>query len=64
VAQPYFPLVAYSKIRPEQIQEVQKVLLALPSTQSGQEILQRIGVNEFDISAEAKMRALPKWLGQ
>lgn len=64
VTQPYFPLVAYSKVRPEQIQEVQKVLLSLPSTPAGQEILKRIGVNEFDISAEAKMRELPKWLGQ
>jgi phosphonate transport system substrate-binding protein len=64
VTQPYFPLVAYSKVRPDQIQEVQKVLLALSSTPAGQEILKRIGVNEFDISAEAKMRELPKWLGQ
>lgn len=64
VPQPYFPLVAYSKVKPEQIQEVQKVLLSLSSTSAGQEILKRIGVNEFDISAEAKMRELPKWLGQ
>lgn len=64
VTQPYFPLVAYSKVKPEQIQEVQKVLLSLSSTPAGQEILKRIGVNAFDISAEAKMRELPKWLGQ
>ncbi|MDO8457572.1 MAG: PhnD/SsuA/transferrin family substrate-binding protein [Burkholderiaceae bacterium] len=64
VTQPYFPLVAYSKVRPDQIQEVQKVLLSLPSTPAGQEILKRIGVNEFDTGAEAKMRELPKWLGQ
>lgn len=64
VTQPYFPLVAYSKVRPEQIQEVQKVLLSLPSTPAGQEILKRIGVNEFDTGAEAKMRELPKWLDQ
>lgn len=64
VTQPYFPLVAYSKVRPDQIQEVQKVLLSLPSTPVGQDILKRIGVNEFDINAEAKMRELPKWLGQ
>jgi ABC-type phosphate/phosphonate transport system substrate-binding protein len=64
VSQPYFPLVAYNKIKPEQIQEVQKVLLSLPSTPAGQEILKRIGVNAFDVSAEAKMRELPKWLGQ
>lgn len=64
VTQPYFPLVAYGKVRPDQIQEVQKVLLSLPSTPAGQEILKRIGVNEFDTGAEAKMRELPKWLGQ
>ncbi len=64
VTQPYFPLVAYSKIRPDQIAAVQKELLALPSTEAGQEVLQRIGINEFDTGSEAKMRELLKWMGQ
>jgi phosphonate transport system substrate-binding protein len=64
VAQPYFPLVASSKIKPEQIKEVQKTLLALSNSDEGKEILKRIGVNEFDTTGEAKMRELPKWLGQ
>lgn len=64
VPQPYFPMVAYSKVRPEQIKAVQNELLNLTSTPEGQELLKRIGVNEFDVSSEAKMRELLKWLGQ
>lgn len=63
VAQPYFPLVAYGKIRPDQIQAVQKELLALSNSESGQELLKRIGVKEFDTGAEDRMRALLKWMG-
>jgi ABC-type phosphate/phosphonate transport system substrate-binding protein len=64
VALPYFPLVAYSKIRPDQIQAVQRELLALSGTESGQELLKRIGIKEFDTGSEGRMRALLKWMGQ
>jgi phosphonate transport system substrate-binding protein len=63
-AQPYFPLVAYGKVKPEQIKNVQKTLLALSDSPEGKDILKRIGVDGFDTGGEEKMRELPKWLGQ
>jgi phosphonate transport system substrate-binding protein len=64
IAQPYFPLVAYKSIKPEQIKDVQKTLLTLTSSPEGKDILKRVGIDGFDIGGEAKMRELPKWLGQ
>ncbi len=64
VPQPYFPLVAYSKISALQIQSVQRELLALSNTDNGKEVLKRIGVNAFDAGSEAKLRDLPQWLNQ
>jgi ABC-type phosphate/phosphonate transport system substrate-binding protein len=62
VLQPYFPLVANKKIRPEQLKAIQAELLALPDSEAGREILQRIGVERFDTSSELRMRELLKWL--
>jgi phosphonate transport system substrate-binding protein len=62
--QPYFPLVASKKIRPEQVRAIQKELLAMPSSPDGQSILQRIGIAEFDTSSEARLVGLLKWLEQ
>ena len=62
--QPYFPMVASKKIRPEQIKAIQKELLALPSRPDGQDILQRIGIAEFDTASEARLVGLLKWLEQ
>lgn len=64
VAQPYFPLIAYDKIRAEEIKAVQQELLSLTNTDSGQELLKRIGVKEFDVRSEPRMRELLGWLGQ
>ena len=64
IPQPYFPLVANSKVRSDQIKEVQKNLVGLTASPQGQEILKRIGIDGFDIGGEAKMKELPKWLGQ
>lgn len=62
VAQPYFPLVAHKRVRPEQIKAIQAELLALPDSESGQEVLKRIGIQQFDTGSEARMRELLKWL--
>lgn len=62
VAQPYFPLVAHKRIRPEQIKAMQAELLALPDSESGKEVLKRIGIQQFDTGSEARMRELLKWL--
>lgn len=64
IDQPYFPLVASSKVRPEQTKEVQNSLLGLANSPEGREVLKRIGIDGFDIEGEAKMRELSKWLGQ
>lgn len=64
ISQPYFPLVAYKNIKPEQIKDIQKTLLALTSSSEGKDILKRVGIDGFDVDGEAKMRELPKWLGQ
>lgn len=62
MAQPYFPLVAHKRIRPEQIKAMQAELLALPDSESGKEVLKRIGIQQFDTGSEARMRELLKWL--
>lgn len=62
VAQPYFPLVASKKIRPEQIKAVQAELLALSESEQGKEMLNRIGIERFDTGSESRLRELLKWL--
>ncbi len=62
VAQPYFPLVAHAKFKPEQIKAIQTALAALPDKPGGPDILQRIGIAAFDSSGEDRMKALLDWL--
>lgn len=62
VAQPYFPLVAHKRIKPEQLKAIQEELLALPASEAGRDVLKRIGVEQFDTGSEARMRELLKWL--
>jgi phosphonate transport system substrate-binding protein len=62
VAQPYFPLVASKKIRPEQLKAIQAELLALSSSDPGREALKRMGIESFDTGSEARLRELLKWL--
>lgn len=61
-SQPYFPLVASRKIRPEQIKAIQKELLTLSSSPEGQDTLKRIGIDGFDTGAEERLALLLKWL--
>lgn len=62
VKQPYFPLVAHAKFRPEQLKTIQAALLSLSERPGGAEILARIGIDGFDTGAEARMRDLLNWL--
>jgi len=62
VSQPYFPLVAHGKFKPEQIKAIQRELIALPEKPGGPEILQRIGITSFDTSTEGRMQELLSWL--
>jgi ABC-type phosphate/phosphonate transport system substrate-binding protein len=62
VTQPYFPLVAHGKFKPEQLKAIQKELETLPDKPGGPEILKRIGIAAFDTSSEARMKELLAWL--
>jgi phosphonate transport system substrate-binding protein len=62
VAQPYFPLVAHARFKPEQIKAVQMALASLPDKPGGPEILQRIGITAFDTGTEERMKVLLDWL--
>jgi len=62
VAQPYFPLVAHAKFRPDQLKAIQTALLSLAERPAGAEILKRIGIDGFDTGDEARMRDLLNWL--
>ena len=62
VAQPYFPLVAHKRIKPDQLRAIQAELLALPDSEAGKDVLKRIGIEQFDTSSEPRMRELLKWL--
>lgn len=62
VAQPYFPLVAHKRVKPEQVKAIQEELLALPASDAGKDVLKRIGIEQFDTTSEPRMRELLKWL--
>lgn len=62
VAQPYFPLVAHARFKPEQIKAIQMALVSLPDKPGGPEILQRIGIAAFDTGGEDRMNVLLDWL--
>lgn len=62
IAQPYFPLVAHSRYKPEQIKAIQRELAALGDKPGGPEILQRVGIAAFDTETEARMKELLGWL--
>jgi ABC-type phosphate/phosphonate transport system substrate-binding protein len=62
VTQPYFPLVAHARFKPEQIKAIQRELSALPEKPGGPEILQRIGIAAFDTDTERRMQELLGWL--
>ncbi len=62
VAQPYFPLIASSKVTPAQVLTLQQSLVAMKDNAAGQAILKRIGIEAFDSSAESRLRDLNAWL--
>lgn len=62
VTQPYFPLVAHAKFKPEQLKAIQKELETLPDKPGGPEILKRIGIAAFDTGSETRMKELLAWL--
>lgn len=62
--QPYFPLIADKRFKPEQVRAMQQELQALADNEAGQQVLKTIGVQRFDTTSEAKLRDLLGWLGK
>ncbi len=64
IPQPYFPMVASGKIKPEQIASMQKALVEMETTVEGKKVLGTIGIEGFDTGTEQRLKDLLGWLGQ
>ena len=64
VAQPYFPLIANATVTPTQIAAIQKALVQLKDTDSGQATLPGVGTKDFDVTSEPRLRELLAWLAK
>lgn len=62
VSQPYFPLIAHSRISAEQVRAVQAELTALNQSDAGRAVLRTVGIESFDTSTGPRLRALVGWL--
>jgi len=61
-AQPYFPLIAGTRITGKQIGDLRKELLKLSDTPAGKEVLARLGLSGFDDGGERRLGELLAWL--
>lgn len=61
--QPYMPLVASPAVTAEQIAKMQRALNELAGSDSGHQILKRVGVAGFVTTEEGRLRKLLEWLG-
>ncbi|GAA6141275.1 PhnD/SsuA/transferrin family substrate-binding protein [Hydrogenophaga sp. 5NK40-0174] len=64
IPQPYFPMVASSKLKPEQVKAMQGALAQMESTAEGRKVLATIGIEGFDTGTEQRLKELLGWLGQ
>lgn len=64
IPQPYFPMVASGKLKPEQVAAMQKALVEMESSAEGKKVLETIGIEGFDITTEQRLKDLLGWLGQ
>ena len=60
--QPYFPMIASPKVSAAQVAQVQRSLAELGSEDSGQAVLNTIGIQKFDTSTEKRLRDLLPFL--
>ena len=60
--QPYFPMIASPKVSAAQVAQVQRSLAELGSEDSGQAVLNTIGIQKFDTSTENRLRDLLPFL--
>jgi ABC-type phosphate/phosphonate transport system substrate-binding protein len=61
--QPYMPMVASRNLSAEQLGKLQVTLTELNNSESGKEILKRVGITGFVTTEEARLRKLLEWLG-
>ncbi len=62
VSQPYFPLIAHSRISADQVRTVQTELTTLTQNEAGRAVLRSVGIEAFDTSTGPRLRALIGWL--
>lgn len=63
VSQPYFPLIAGKKISPAQVEAIQKSLVAMTTNPADEAVLKTVGIKEFDVTSEKRLKDLLTWLG-
>lgn len=61
-SQPYLPLVAGRRIRPEQVQALRTALNQLVQTEAGAQSLGALGLKGFDADPQPRLLALLDWL--
>ena len=64
VSQPYFPLVAGSRVSASQVAAIQLRLAAMPNDAAEQALLKMINVKAFDVASNDRLTALLAWLGK
>lgn len=62
--QPYFPLIAGKRIGAAQVQSLQKSLVDMPNQERDRAVLERLGIQGFDVTSEKRLRGLLDWLGR
>lgn len=60
--QPYLPLIAGPRIRPEQVQALRGALIQLAQTEAGAQQLGTLGLKGFDTDPQPRLLALLGWL--
>lgn len=63
VPQPYFPLIAGKRVTGAQVEAIQKSLVAMADNEADEAVLKRVGIKEFDITSEKRLKDLLTWLG-
>lgn len=61
-AQPFLPLIASSRITPEQVARLRSAMVALADTPQGASQLAAIGLKNFDTDPQPRLLALLQWL--
>lgn len=61
--QPYLPLIAGSRVTPQQVQQLGVELVALSQTEAGGRALGAIGLKGFEVGTQPRLLSLLDWLG-